>query len=513
MIDYHKLVNSEYLHYYNRRAVRAAKRARKSRLLSEFLPNWISSAFLAMDPFQDYELSPTPISPTNRTASYASLPISRRIKRNVRSVSKGMWSGSIPGQPFAVAPYYLESETKSDLATLNQVSLKTGRRRDTSKRTRPIGYERGEFDMFRTRSHSPSRRNFWVSQIATSQNVNPGGNFQFVNQTDYNDYRVTGSGARLTQNVIDSIESYLVGDSIIKFNKHGSSLLSDARANARYFDGIRELGELRDLPRLIRDSARSIVDLVDSGRISLSSVFLSKEFGWDPLVKSTLDLVSLPEKIAKQVNYLISRSDKLTTFHSKRKGIDGVAAPTGFAYDALPDESLPVLSHQATNAWEVRTSVNFLVKFPKLEVPVLKSRLKDELWGLRFRVTDFYNLVPWTWLTDWFTGLGDYLNLIESVVTDDSLVNWATMTYSSEYDLVSTYSYSLKTRNVLYDTGVKIIDYTESFPRNHSSLLRSNFQIRRDVGNLTGLLRQTWLPQSLSEFQAAILGSLLLQRY
>lgn len=504
-----ELTFSQSYYWENRLAVRAAKRAKVERLLSGLTPFTASLTF-AIDPFSGYELAPTPIAKTNRDTPGRVNALNRKHEYGEVTVSELLDIGAVPGSPL-VSTYTKSSLTSGSAYALPQQSSYTTRRKDTTKRTRPAFCDRGEFESWKTTLNSKGRSNYWLSSRFENY-VSRLGVPCYLKQHTYSYSRATGAGARASQTTIDQWKSALAGHSVAMLSKHGQAMLTDARANSRSFDGLREFAELKDLPRMLHDAVKSVRDLQKSGGLDLDNLFLSESFGWKPLVSSVLDLVALPGVIAKRLNFLLSRADKLTTFRSKRTGIAGLSSPSGFAYEALNGELNGTTESSATIKWETRCAVNFLVRFPKVELPLLKEQLNRELWGLRFRPIDFYDLVPWSWLADWFTGLGDYVALCSSVTEDESLVNWSTLAYSGELEVKTVRKYDLQQKTVIRSGSDVWVDETIYLPRSHTSIATTQYNVRRDTADSVDLLKMTWDLDELSEFQAGILGALFSQR-
>lgn len=500
--------------YYNRRAVRSAKRARVDRILSElFGVDNVRSIRLAFDPFSDYALAPVPITLSNRTRKIRTQNATKRGHTS-QQITANTYTPLNPAtpDPWDALPTQVTTSVATDGPTswADQPAI-DGFISDTTRRTRPAVSSMGELELFIPRLHSSRRRysgKYWDVAVDT---VNPGGVYRISRTERWRQMSTIGPSGRITQQVVDS---YLADErlsSAAKFADHASGLLVDARPNRRNFSLIREIGELKDLPRLIQSSFQNLIALVQRGEYSWSDIFLSKEFGYDPLFAAAIDLVNLPDIVAKRVNYLVSRIGKDTTFRSSRFGVEGLASPSGFAYNTAYGESSGASSTSGFRLWQVRLVNSVNVRFPHLEVPTLKREIGRRLYGAKFRVSDLYDLIPWTWLVDWFTGLGDYVDAICAVIEDDSLVNWGMLTYASKGFVSTTYTAKQVGSFSYRHIGGEENEYTTVTPVSHTSLVDYRYQRRVDIGNAAEV-SYTWLPDKLSGFQRAILGALISQR-
>lgn len=500
--------------YYNRKAIRAAKRAKVDRILSDIVGvDYVRSVRLAFDPFSDYYLAPQPIIPINRTRKVRTCGASNRgHKQTETSVNTYIPLDASTPNAYDTLPVQVStSKSTSGPTSWAQQDSIFGFISDTTRRTRPKLAENGELELFIPRLHSTSRSysgKYWDVAV---DDVNPGGYYRISRTERYRQMNTIGPSGRISQRDVDKILSAERLNSVEKFSQHATSLLIKARPNRRNFSLIREIGELKDLPNLLRGTLSGLIGLVKRGEFSWSDIFLSKEFGYDPLVSSITDLVHLPDIIAKRVNYLVSRIGKDTTFRSSVFGLEGLDNPPDFTYNVAYGEKNGASSASGFRHWSVRLVNSVNVRFPYLELPTLKRDVGLALYGAKFRPTDLYDLVPWTWLIDWFTGIGDYLDLISSVIDDESLVNWGLITYASRGTAMTAYSArQLGSYSYLHIDGGGY-DYVTSTDVNHNSLIDYRYQRRTDIGSATEV-KYTWLPDTLSGFQQAILGALFSQR-
>lgn len=184
-----------------------------------------------------------------------------------------------------------------------------------------------------------------------------------------------------------------------------------ARTNpsAPYVDVPVMLMELGDIAQLIRDSGRSILKQAASANIKY-------QFGIAPLAGDLAKLVYFNDQVERRVRVLESlRTNKgyrktVTVF----KGSDSVVEDrtlhsnlyfaTGKAYGNttvkvrahcrwIPDSTLQLLSDKA------------VVKLAK-----------RALLGLTFDASSMWELFPWTWLIDWCTDIGKFLQSRRNIV-------------------------------------------------------------------------------------------------
>lgn len=497
--------------YYNRRAVRAAKRAKMDRLLSElFGQENVRSIRIAFDPFSDFTLNGSPVIKPNRTRKSTSGQRPRESKSETRTTFTRADVFFTAGSGWDVVYYPSEVTNNPSNWTSKPVQVALDSfTHDTTVQSRPFGAKLGEFIKKRHKIYSTNRSNVWtyVNQFVAITHT-PTGKFRWSHTVRDRLSYWRGPSGRITKTVVDNYYAAEQAYANFMLAKHGFRLASEARPNRRSFSVIREIGELKDLPQTIRSTVQGISDLVGRRGIDIPSSYLNKEFGWGPVFNSVFDLVKLPDIITKRVNYLLQRNGRETTFRSSFRGIDGLDSPAGFSYDLMTGESRADVTTSAVREYELRCVCNYGIRFPMLELPQLKRELLARLWGARFRPSDVYDLIPWSWLTDWFFGLGDYIDLIGAIYEDESIVNWGLITYSSKVRVSTILRYELdQVKTVSFPSWETREDI--AIKRNHTSILEVDYQERRDLSSSEAVKSTWYLENDFSAYQSSILFALL----
>jgi hypothetical protein len=194
-----------------------------------------------------------------------------------------------------------------------------------------------------------------------------------------------------------------------------------------------------------------------------------------------------------------------------RSFVSGESGVSGFNYDTSPYEFDTSSSSRIERSSELRLVINATFDFP----PVCGIRFLYDQWidrlGVVPRVTDVYNLVPWSWLVDYFTGLGNYIECIEVINKDDGLINWGLITCVSEGKLITDFKSKSRSVSRIYANNVQVGN-TEIIRENrHTSVYNYKCETRRDVATILDV-NCTSDPVSLSAYQKSIIGALLAQR-
>jgi len=238
---------------------------------------------------------------------------------------------------------------------------------------------------------------------------------------------------------------------------------------------------------------------------------LTFKFGWQSTYQALQSLIGKPERAAREVNALIRNNGKLMTLST------GVTLPeeewtsypginTYVAQGVLPDPTDP-FTVKGRRRIRLRCVVNSGVMLPPLDIPTLRDRLVAEKLGACPRPSDIINLIPWTWLVDWFSGLSSYIRLAEEVCADRTLINYGFLTYESELEATATQGVWNQTTDDSHWTSGKSYSSPVTPRMRIGGLFRASYQLRISVSSLAQV--KTTAGKGLSPTQRAILEALL----
>jgi len=512
--------------------------------LYKYIP-WtlIKSFAFAIDPTAPFKVAPGVITPANRTKwrQIDSVTLKRKLTRLSTSQSSSHGPNFHQSNCWdPTATWVNNSNTVT--SNLNSQGPIVDYLKDTTRRTRLFGSDNGELELFKSYVDSPPRT--WTTGFVRDDLIlthlegpEPGcvaaGGINNPGTTSRNldTYTVSPSGAIFPYRSHSQLRTSEIAYNKALASKHAISMLRDWSPNTRSYSLFRNVVELKDIPHSItqlRDTLgdlrklfvslgtqpklrKSIFDLKASAG-NVPGEYLSYHFGWKQTWKDVNDLLSLPEKLTKKYNFLIDRAGKPTTFRSKRNIPFATDQDLpGFEYEMLNGEYDYELKTRIQKESELRLVINATFDFPPINPPAMRWDHFADRIGAIPRVTDLYNLVPWTWLVDWFTGLGNYVECIDNIAHDDSLINWGMITCSTKGKLVSTWRSKSDLRSRTRVDYVVVEDHIDRVQHTHTSTLNFECQTRSDVAQILGV-KQTSVPSTLSSYQKSILGALLAQR-
>lgn len=180
------------------------------------------------------------------------------------------------------------------------------------------------------------------------------------------------------------------------------------------------LFELRELPSMIRQLGRVLKKQVRA--TDVAGGYLAYSFGWAPLVSDLLSLFDLSKKIEDRKAYFrklesgtrVKRQLGTITVRNTPNFITDSAAHAGSSEAAVYYRGL--LKLEETQKWWFTANA-------KLRVPLnmsnadLHSLSRRQILGLRINPADLWDAIPWSWLIDYFTNIGDILEATRGMVS------------------------------------------------------------------------------------------------
>jgi hypothetical protein len=189
--------------------------------------------------------------------------------------------------------------------------------------------------------------------------------------------------------------------------------------------------------------------------------YLALTFGWLALLRDTITFVQAHKKGQKRVNQLIrdaGRSvrrsrllrvgivfeDAKSATYSTSYGASHLPTQTTNSY-AFPNKSSSMTSRAIAyeRSWCEGSFKYFLPPGPK--TVEYKKNILRRLLGARVTPSAVYNMIPWSWLFDYFTGLGDFLEAISPGVGDRCVADYAYIMRTREWRIKTTTTVHVRT--------------------------------------------------------------------
>ncbi|DAD50447.1 maturation protein [ssRNA phage Gephyllon.1_24] len=491
----------------------------------------IKSIAFAIDPLSSFKTSTGVVTPANRTRYRGTnnVLLTRTLhldKWSDHTASVPNWD-NIPGRwgPLATDPtvhFHDSGNQGNQVALLDKII-------DTTKRTRLVNSDTGTLDKFSSVRNVPGRQFTTIRTSYVYKDRTPPSLPEIAIDREVKRYSIVGPASTLSKSTFDNLvlSEHTIANTLMA--KQGLGMYTGLLPEHRDYTFFRNLVELRDIHRTIislHETTRNLRNLESVLKIPSKLVskirsfktviddipkeYIAYHFGWKQTVKDTIDLLKAPGKISKKINFLLARNGKDTTYRTKRKFSSASTGVSGFSHDVLTGEYSALVSSRIERETELRMVVNANFRFPDVNLPSFKHHLYADKLGIYPRITDIYNLVPWTWLNDWFTGLGNYIDIIDTMNHDKSLINWGFLTADVRGKLTTDY----ESKSDSHDTGQFNSDpgwdFVTTQVNRHTSVLDFSFQLRKDIASILSV-QKTSDVSSLTTYQASILAALIQQ--
>ncbi len=254
------------------------------------------------------------------------------------------------------------------------------------------------------------------------------------------------------------------GDLVLSLNAQGTAFIKRARPGNPTAGLFQFVGELHDIPRLPRLKYSGLKTFRDLGENYLNVVF-----GWQPFVKDLVDMYNTQQRLESSLkklrdnNGLIVRrreSKKTSTAivdafegslsspfgrlddttiggDSRLKGFI-VGGPLGCANaDLYPLDFTGQCDYNCT-VMDTTTTWNcgsFGYYVPDIGSSQWTERAKRALFGQNPTPSQLWELLPWSWLIDWFSNVGDIMSNISTNAVDNE--TWTNCFSMREIDLTT----------------------------------------------------------------------------
>lgn len=276
----------------------------------------------------------------------------------------------------------------------------------------------------------------------------PGG-FKLCVTRGYDSSRYYGS---IADRKLPAITDPDFSNFVLELNAQGTEWIERNRPGNPFIQFGQFIGELHDLPKIpiLQSTGKSFL-----GKIG--SEYLNIEFGWKPFLKDVVGAFEFQQRFQAYYDKLVKNNGISTPRRSKKKvdhvspvvicsgllnspfghlgdvsrggnsALDGifVGGPTGCA--DLDLYSFPgdcYYSYQVTDTTTTWNSGTFRYFVPDIGSEKWTARAKSVLSGAEVTPAMLWELMPWSWLIDWFTNVGNIIsNASTNAVDNETLTN------------------------------------------------------------------------------------------
>lgn len=243
-----------------------------------------------------------------------------------------------------------------------------------------------------------------------------------IDKTTYSNHTFTGTQNTPANSVygkyVDDVPAYVSGTSFghlalpaINDASDRTKALARMNPSRAVVDVPGFIAELRELPSLLKSCGKT---LLKGG----ANAFLSYQYGWKPLISDLHNLMDFQRHVMKreiELRNLYGKGGLRRTFQLSTD------MATQISHNVTIQSALYILTSRdytietsrrrwATSRWEPVVS-----KIPKTDHELHNLAVRA-VYGLSAELSTAWNLIPWSWLIDWFSSTGDFFDAARNVV-------------------------------------------------------------------------------------------------
>lgn len=183
---------------------------------------------------------------------------------------------------------------------------------------------------------------------------------------------------------------------------------NSARPDATYADYAVSIGELREVADLVRIKGKTLT-------AAIGSAYLAVEFGWKPLLGDLKKLLEFSVNIRKRLNFLKANEGRPISRKRRLFNYTETVPSTGQFTVGLTNPSWGVAPLAGTyDIPGTLTAVGYYHSKLRYALPDVDDLGWDDkayrhLLGLTLDPSLAWELAPWSWLIDWFSNIGDFI--------------------------------------------------------------------------------------------------------
>lgn len=279
---------------------------------------------------------------------------------------------------------------------------------------------------------------------------------------------------------------YQVGSQLDGRMTTGQNLLVSLAQLSQVVGMVKNPFNLKKLPRLLRSKP-----LGELSRMSASSL-LEYQFGWKPLMNDIRQLAVVTTEVSKHTDYLRETVNKYVSLASRQ--VDVFDPPIALGTPIGGDASVRITPYVS----EVKRSACFSVDVRRTEAALAWTRMDQVLnrLGTRDVALALWDLVPFSFVVDWFTHINRFL--------EQGPIGWEKFDlrrvgYSTKVEWFAKYKvYSVATSSVSGVSPVYVDYHTDPLLVKTSYDRWSGFPDQTTSVGLFGNLNKTQIAEGLA---------------
>lgn len=227
------------------------------------------------------------------------------------------------------------------------------------------------------------------------------------------------------------------------------------------------LGEIREVPRMLKTSAKGFADIWKSmggsasgfSPKSVANHFLNHQFGWVPFLNDLIDFYKVAVDFDKLYQQLkrdngqwvkrggsVSKTSEKEILFEKKKTPGLLPVPSSYLLNTSVYGDQLMERENTQNVW---FEARFKYWIPSImKSPDWNARAFMQLFGIMPSPALVWELTPWSWLIDWASSVGDAIGAVSSMLSDNLTAKYAYVMGTTTSEVTYTGSLAFKSKTV-----------------------------------------------------------------
>ncbi|UJQ85884.1 MAG: putative maturation protein [Leviviridae sp.] len=181
-----------------------------------------------------------------------------------------------------------------------------------------------------------------------------------------------------------------------------ASFLARVNPGAHQVETLENLVDVKDLPKLVKLAGDTILKRG-------AGAYLTWQFGWKPLISDVKKLLDFSARVDKKVRELHALYNNGGVHRRRTIDKDTVANTTTSLVQSSGPANITVRTARITKRVRWATTRFVPTSLPPKDETEYRRRAIQIVYGLDLAPATIWEALPWSWMVDWFSNVGNYL--------------------------------------------------------------------------------------------------------
>lgn len=181
-----------------------------------------------------------------------------------------------------------------------------------------------------------------------------------------------------------------------------ASFLAKVNPGRHQVETLENLVDFKDLPKLLKLSGDTILKRG-------AGAYLTWEFGWKPLISDVKKILDFTGRVNKKVAELHKLYESGGVHRRRNVSSDSASSTSNRTLETINAKSVTTKLQIDTTRTRWATTRFVPTSLPPKDDSDYRRKAIQIIFGLDVSPATVWEALPWSWLVDWFSNVGDYL--------------------------------------------------------------------------------------------------------